>query len=318
MIALEPGAIIAGRFRVEQVLGTGGWSAVFGCREIGSERKCAVKCIKAPETETGETLESQCEEARVLASIRHRNVVRVDDVGIWEEGVFLVLEWLEGIGLDYRLAQGVLSVDETIVLATECLEGLAAAHRKGFLHLDIKPGNIMLQASPKGLFQVKLIDFGLAQLRGGNVRAKEEGSHVTGTLQYVPPERLMHLEADGRADLYSLGHVLYEALTGDAAYGDSFSPDQIMAAHMTQDPPEILAIRPDCGESFAFWLRRMMARAPEHRPESAAEGLRELMQIQSEIIRLQEQLPPSAEKEEIAAGWISRLWGNLRVSKPSK
>jgi serine/threonine-protein kinase len=199
------------------------------------------------------------------------------------------------------------------------LEGLGAAHRKGFLHLDIKPGNIMLQPSPKGAFQVKLIDFGLARLSGGEAHVNA-GGEVTGTLQYVPPERLMNKSVDERADLYSLGHVLYEGLCGDPAYADHLSPEQVMISHMTMEAPDVVLLRGDCSGAFGAWLRRMMDRNPANRPASASEALRELMQIQSERTRLQEEVSslPQEEKSLGRAGWWSRFCENLRVRRPAR
>jgi Nif-specific regulatory protein len=257
------GLLLNGRWEVVRRLGSGGMGEVHLARDLHeSGRPVALKILHADHVDA-ESLEHFRDEFRSLSHLRHPNLVEVYDFGsVAGSGEpFLALELVEGRSLD------ALSAAEQrrgfVAIASQCLRALDAIHECGWLHNDLKPQNILV-APP---LHLRLVDFGLAQKL-----ASAEWVAPSGTLHYLAPERLRAGIPDRRSDLYSLGVVLYECLTGTRPFEGRRS-GELVGAILDQTPPAPKALFPDIPEAWDALVRHLMARSPDDRPASAEEAL---------------------------------------------
>jgi hypothetical protein len=275
-----------GPFRVLQVLGAGGMGVVFRAEDTELLRPVALKVIHPERAAAPESRQRFLQEARGSAAVTHDNIVTIYRVG--EEGgiLYLALQLLEGETLQDRLKRvGKLPVAEVVRIGSQIASGLAAAHARGLIHRDIKPANIFLEASPgrkSGDFRVKILDFGLVRMAqelvpvptpatavtvpAGDSRLTQEGA-VLGTPAYMAPEQALGESVDARADLFSLGCVLYTLCTGDQAFPSSTGR---VLPTVLDDPPALRRARPEVPADLAELVARLLAKRPDDRPESAA------------------------------------------------
>ena len=282
-------AMRLGPYEILTLVGAGGMGEVYRARDTRLERIVAIKVL--PETlmaDPGQRLRIE-REARILAGLSHPNICALFDVGR-ESGIdFLVLEYVEGQTLTDRLTEGFLPMDLVLRHGTQIAGALAAAHRRGFIHRDLKPSNIMLTREG-----AKLLDFGLARLGADSVLSAAgfateaptiEGpvvpDVVAGTLHYMAPEQLRGLPADARTDIFALGVVLYQMVTGFHPFsGDS--QVGVMAAILDADPPAFDALplgQRTVPASVEYLIRTCLAKDPEDRWQSAQDVARELASI---------------------------------------
>ncbi len=220
-----------GGYRVLKVLGQGGMGVVFLAEDLRLKRRVALKAIK-PGAGSAPARQRFLREAQATAQLKHDHVVTIYQVGEERGAPFLAMEFLQGEALDERLKHdGQLPILEALRIARETAEGLAAAHEVGLIHRDIKPGNLWLEA-PRG--RVKILDFGLA--RGGteDVQITQSGA-IVGTPAYMAPEQAQAEEVDGRADLFSLGCVLYRMVTGELPFAGKDTVSTLLA--IARDDP---------------------------------------------------------------------------------
>jgi serine/threonine protein kinase/Flp pilus assembly protein TadD len=240
-VSLASGA--AGRFQLVEILGRGGMGEVWKARDTRLDRDVAVKFIAEELTHDGVAVELFEREARAAAAISHPNICTVYDIGERAGRPFLAMELLEGDTLKRRLEAGSISSDALLTWGIEIADGLAAAHSAGIVHRDLKPANLFITA--RG--QAKILDFGLAKLRGEAHPDTATGSGVAGTPGYMSPEQLRGEKLDARTDLFSFGAVLYEMATGalpgkmpeSASTRNPQVPvelDRIIAKALEQDP----------------------------------------------------------------------------------
>ncbi len=215
-------------YEVLEMIGRGGMGAVYKARQPALNRTVAIKILPPGAASDAEFAERFRREAAAMAALDHPNIVTLHDFGEREGCFFFVMEYVEGVDLAQRLASGSLTTDEALVLVPQICDALQYSHDRGIVHRDIKPGNILIGRSGK----VKIADFGLAKLVGAGVDefALTRTSASLGTPRYMAPEQMGTApSADHRADVYALGVVLYEMLTGEVPAGSFEPPSQRVA-----------------------------------------------------------------------------------------
>ncbi|HLU66489.1 MAG TPA: serine/threonine-protein kinase, partial [Kofleriaceae bacterium] len=265
------GEVILGRYTIVRPLGVGSMAEVFAARDGKRQRDVALKLIRRNLARDPETISRLDREARVQQMIRHPNVARLYGGGITDRNEpYLVVELLEGRSLrDVIKMEGRVEPARAAGYAWQALQGLTAIHAAGVMHRDLKPANLMLQPSGDAIERVVLIDFGFAALEGGG-RLTAQG-HVVGSLAYLPPERLMGEQGDERSDLYALGIVLYELVTGRRPFiaADDL---ELINLHLDAQPVPPSRVAPEAGVPPALEaiILRALSKSPADRPPSAA------------------------------------------------
>jgi serine/threonine protein kinase len=262
-----------GPYRVDASLGAGGMGEVYRATDTRLGRAVAVKVLSGPGPHDPGRLQRFEQEARVVASLSHANVLALHDVGSQDGVDYAVFELLEGQTLRQRLESGPLPVSKAVEYGVQICQGLSAVHGRGIVHRDLKPDNVFLTRSG----QVKILDFGLAKLGprglgivegGSDARTPTEPGRLVGTFGYMAPEQARGRPADARSDIFSMGAVLYEMLSGCRAFAGQ-TPADTLAALLTQDPPAISAISRPVPRALERVVRRCLERNPEERFQSA-------------------------------------------------
>jgi eukaryotic-like serine/threonine-protein kinase len=252
--------VLSERFEVQQQVGAGGMGQVFRGRDLASGEPVAIKVLSDTR---GQRPERFAREALLLAELVHPGIVRYIDHGETAASeLFLVMEWLDGEDLDARLKRGPLTISETVRLAARVAEALGVAHARGVVHRDLKPSNLFLPGGQ--IDQVKVIDFGIAQ-REGRSQITKTGV-LLGTPEYMAPEQARsHGAIDARADVFTLGCVLFECLTGAPPFqGDS--PIAVLGQLLFGQAPRISDLRLDVPEDLDALIAQMLAKDPALRP----------------------------------------------------
>jgi serine/threonine-protein kinase len=265
-MALTVGSVLAGRYEITAHIATGGMGEVWKARDRVLDRDVAAKVLKSEYTDDPSFLARFRNEARHTAALSHPNIASVYDYGETEENgqqlAFLVMELVDGKPLVTILhEEGRLPVDWTLHVLGQSADGLSAAHRAGVVHRDIKPGNLLVR--PDGV--VKLTDFGIAQARDATPLTRT--GMVVGTAQYLSPEQAQGMEVTAASDVYSLGVVAYESLTGARPF-DGASQVAIALAHINRPPPPLPA---DVPPAVRLLVERALAKDPADRfPDGGA------------------------------------------------
>ncbi|HEX4752345.1 MAG TPA: protein kinase [Solirubrobacterales bacterium] len=253
------GTVLSGRYRLEAKLGSGGMSTVYLARDTTLDRPVAVKVMHREMSEQADQLERFRQEARAVAKLSHPNVVAVIDAG--EDGgyPYIVFEYVEGETLKTRISRvGALDTQEALAYAIEIARALTVAHARKMIHRDIKPQNVMIDAEGRA----KLTDFGISrQLEQDGMTAT---GRVLGTTDYVAPEQAMGRGADQRSDIYSLGVVLFEMLTGGVPF-EADSQVGVAMKHVNEELPDVQAERPEISAATALVVERATAKDPTQR-----------------------------------------------------
>ena len=262
-----------GRYRVDGPLGAGGMGEVYRAFDTRLGREVAIKVLSARRANDPDRVQRFEQEARVAASLSHANVLALHDAGSQDGIDYAVFELLEGRTLRAQLEGGPLPVSKVVGYGVQICEGLAAVHARGIVHRDLKPENVFVTRSG----QVKILDFGLAKLGprglgflagGSDARTPTEPGLLVGTCGYMAPEQARGRPADARSDIFSMGALLYEMLSGRRAF-DGQTPADTLAALLTQDPPEISDIARPVPRPLERVVRRCLERNPEERFQSA-------------------------------------------------
>ncbi|MER7582218.1 protein kinase [Kitasatospora sp. NPDC097691] len=270
------GVLIGERYRMAELLGAGGMGAVWSAHDIRLARDVAVKLVLPRfDGEDGAAAQARFErEVRITARLRHPNIVGVHDCGTHQDAgrsvPFVVMDLLPGQSLAAVLKSGRRpGVGQVVDWGVQVCRALAAAHHEGVVHRDIKPANLFLTRRADGTEDVVVLDFGIAAyLQGDHTQLTADG-HMIGTAAYMAPEQARAESVDGRADLYALGCVLYELLTGAPPFGTRRHPHVLAAAHLDEAPVPPRQHRPDLPGGLDRLLLHLLAKSPDGRPASA-------------------------------------------------
>ena len=272
-IPLEAGASVDGRYRISSVLGMGGVGVVYEAEHLGLKRAVALKVLRKSFVEHVSLRPRFEREARALSAMAHPNIVAVMDYAIADEGPYLVMELLAGRTLRALMDEGPVQAPYALRITRALLRGLGYAHGRGLVHRDIKPGNVFLQSLDAQGEYVKLLDFGFAKISPGSDLTT--GSMISsvdetfGTPAYMSPEQAMGDDLDHRADLYSVGILLYEMLAGAKPFDGEVG--EIINAHLTAPVPALEEFRSDVRATpeLVALFERALAKDPAHRFDSA-------------------------------------------------
>src|SRR5215469_4585962 len=284
---LAPGTKL-GPYEILSALGAGGMGEVYLARDTRLDRTVAVKTLPTHLSSDPVRRQRFEREARAISALNHANICTLHDVGSRDGIDFLVMEYVEGESLANRLTRGPLPLDQVLKAGREIANALDKAHRSGIVHRDLKPGNIVLAKSG-----AKLLDFGLARHASpasltatltasvpeiGSIT--EEGT-IVGTFKYMSPEQVEGKDLDARSDIFSLGAVLYEMVTGQPAF-EGKSHLSLASAILEKEPAPISNTKPLAPRSLDHIIRRCLAKDPEDRWQTARDLAMELGSVNME------------------------------------
>ncbi len=303
------GTVFEERYRIDEVIGEGGFGAVYRATQLGIERPVALKILKPGKGGDLNEMARFQQEARAVAAIKHPNIVEIYDFGTSETGgLFLVMEYLEGEVLTERIRRGPVAVDVALKLAEQILDALAEAHGAGVVHRDLKPDNLFIADGGRRGDVVKLLDFGIAKVHGEqslNQSLTLTGMTI-GSPRYMSPEQCMARTVTGRSDLYTFGCVLYEAICGRPAFRRD-SPTAYVLAHV-QDAPDPMTLNGQRLEGpVVDFIMALLRKDPERRPKDAETALKQLRQVAMQPFRPGFILRNSSPLKSVAAPAIPAI-----------
>lgn len=268
------GRTVGGRYRLITRLGAGGMSAVYLARHVLIDRLVAVKTLRRDLAQDPTHRDRFIREARAVNRINHANIVEISDYGETEDGlVYLVMEYVPGDSLSSALSEGALPTPRALAIAAQVGSALGRAHQMGVVHRDLKPENVLLVKKRDGVDFVKILDFGIAKIM--DAPALTGSQQIFGTPGYIAPEYIQSTEIDGRADLYSLGVILYEMVTGALPFDYEF-PGDLLVKHVTEPPVPPRQRNPDVEPALEALVLRCLAKDPDQRFRDAYHFLDEL------------------------------------------
>jgi predicted Ser/Thr protein kinase len=267
---MSAGDVITGRYELIELVGKGGMSSVWQSHDRLLDRTVAIKVLHEQFATDDEYVERFRREARSVAQLSHPNIVTVIDRGEDESRQFIVFEFVDGENLKQLIRRtGPLPVRDAIQMALQMARALSFAHSRGLVHRDVKPQNVLLNDDG----QAKMTDFGIA--RSVDVQGVTITGTVLGTSEYISPEQARGEQVNALSDVYSLGVVLYELLTGSVPFtGENFVA--VALKHVHEPPPNVLELRPDAPPRVAMAVERAMAKNPADRFQSMGELCNEL------------------------------------------
>ena len=264
------GKKLDGRYEITELIGVGGMAEVYKGVDIIDNKNVAIKILKKEYAENEEFLRRFRNESKAIAVLSHPNIVKIYDVGFSDKIQYIVMEYIDGITLkEYIEEEKVLTWKDTVHFVIQILRALQHAHDKGIVHRDIKPQNIMMFTDGT----IKVMDFGIAKF------AREEGKTATdqaiGSVHYISPEQASGNVTDAKSDIYSVGAMMYEMLTGKKPF-DSDNPVAIAVMHMHDIPERPRAVNPDIPDGLEEIVLRAMEKAPEDRYQTTAEMIADI------------------------------------------
>jgi len=273
------GQIIDGRYRIDKLIGRGGMGTVYRANRLLIGDEVAIKILHTGHAVDSHAAERFRREARAAARLKHPNAVSIYDFGVSSGGLqYLVMDLVEGKSLrEFIKMEGPLTISLTTEITLQVCAALDEAHRQHIVHRDIKPDNIILDFTP-GRLRVKVLDFGIAKLRDDTASHLTQTGSVMGTPHYMSPEQCLGEELDSRADVYSMGIVLYEMLCGRVPFNSPIST-AVVVQHVNQPPPSLRAINPAVPPEVEAVVFRALEKRREARPASAAALSHELASV---------------------------------------
>lgn len=272
------GRTLAGKYRIIEKLGGGGMGAVYRAEHLALARDVAVKVLHPHLVSDKEHLARFQREARTAFSLKHPNIITLHDFGVDGEYPYLVMEFINGKTLKQLLRTGgEFPLERVQSVTRQVLSALSVAHRRGVVHRDLKPDNIMISVDADGHEEAHVLDFGIAKVISGGTEAdlvQTQAGIVFGSPQYLAPEQVLEKPLDARTDLYALGSILYEVITGQKTFPSSTGMASIFQ-RVNEDPPPLTEIRSVRKELNRF-VMKLLSRNPDDRYSSADECLEEL------------------------------------------
>jgi serine/threonine-protein kinase len=322
----RPGQVLAGKYRVERLLGRGGMGAVFAAHHELLQQSVALKVMLADPADSRQSVPRFLNEARAAARIEGEHVARVLDVGQLDDGSpYIAMELLEGSDLAHLLAtRGSLPADEAIEYVLQALQALAQAHALGIVHRDLKPANLFLARRRDGTEVVKVLDFGISKVidPGASPGILTGSSSLLGSPLYMAPEQLRHAKTvDPRADIWAIGVILFELLAGRPPF-DGKTLAEVFAAILERPPAALRTVRPDLPAGLEAIITRCLAREPSDRFSDVAELAQALgafapPHAQSWVQRVSRLLPRAGAKDAAMRGAVPQASSGF-AETPSK
>src|SRR5271165_4280806 len=307
-----------GPYEILDAIGAGGMGEVYRARDTRLERTVAIKILPAHLSCDPIRKQRFEREAKTISSLNHPHICVLHDVGSQDGIDYLVMECVEGETLSKRLEKGSLPLDQVLKVGREIANALDKAHRNGVVHRDLKPGNIMLTSAG-----AKLLDFGLAKPAAALASAAtltavptapvtEEGT-IVGTFQYMSPEQVEGKEVNGRSDIFSLGAVLYEMVTGKRAF-EGKSQLSVASAILEKEPEPISAAKPFAPPALNFAVKKCLAKDPDERWQSASDLASELKWIAESSSTALVSAGSSGTTFRVSLAWKIAAFGLLGVA----
>jgi eukaryotic-like serine/threonine-protein kinase len=330
---VREGDILAGKYRIDKILGAGGMGVVVAAHHIRLDEKVAIKFLLPEALGSGEALARFEREARAAVKIKSEHVARVIDVGTLETGApYIVMEYLEGGDLAAWVHQkGALPIEQAVEFVLQACEAIAEAHGLGIVHRDLKPANLFIIRRPDGGLSAKVLDFGISKVtrtaQSVSDAAMTKTRAVMGSPLYMSPEQLQSArEVDARADIWALGVILFELVTGKVPFMGETFPD-LCVKIATHPPPPLRSIRPDAPEALEAAILKCLEKDRTRRYRNVAQLAVALAPFGPKRARISVErisgiiqaaglsdsalaLPPSSEPAEPAAGGTVGAWGN--------
>jgi serine/threonine-protein kinase len=273
------GKVIDGRYEIQQRVGEGGMGVVYKARQMSIDRVIALKMLNQQMAGDQTWVQRFYNEAKACSRLQHPNTIRMFDFGQTQDGrLFMTMEFLDGVSLRDALQKGPIAPQRVVKILIQCCASLAEAHSIGIIHRDIKPDNVFLLNMAGSPDFVKLLDFSVAKLLEGD-RMKTQAGVVFGTPQYMSPEQGRGLPLDARSDLYALGVLAFEMLTGNVPYNDD-NPMTVIQMHLHGAVPPMPDSVPYSVQSI---VRRAMEKDPSRRYQSAGEMMQHCQQVFAEL-----------------------------------
>ena len=278
-VPVAVGEVIAGKYRIERLIGSGGMGMVVAAWHVQLDQLVAVKLLHTETAGSGDATERFRREARAAARIRSEHVARVIDVGIWTGGIpYIVMEYLDGNDLAAELAmRGPLPPEECAEYVMQAIEALAEAHAVGIVHRDLKPGNLFLARRADGTRLIKVLDFGISkQTAAAGEAALTRTSSLIGSPLYMSPEQMRSARTvDARADIWSLGAIMFELLTGRPPFGGE-TVIEACTAILNDELPSMVALNPTIPPYLEAIVRRCLEKERNQRYPSVGDLATEL------------------------------------------
>lgn len=307
---LEP-VLLASRYQLDRRIGQGGMSEVWLATDLQLDRRVAVKWLRPSLAADAVVAERFRREAVAVARLNHPNIVAVHDVFEHEGRQAVVMQLVDGRSLRQLLdTQRRLGPELTIHVGAAVASALDEAHRAGFVHRDVKPGNIMLTSDGR----VLLTDFGIAKGLDGSTDDLTSDNVMMGTAKYLSPEQVRGKKLDGRADLYSLGLVLYECLAGRVPFQGESDADTALA-RLQRDPTDLGRLRPTLPPGLVDLIHQTLSRNPEHRPASGADLRSKLLAVDTALPRIDN--TPSKPTRRLLGGARAQSMTSAGPATPS-